>query len=260
MQASSAEPIGPGLRMTRRLQGAAPCGRGSSRGIGAGTRVALLIAFCLAAAPGDVSAAAVRHSATAIGALAVLAALMLVREWPVGLTGSLWAAGTLFAAAFWLIRTGYRPDWLPAFAGRRLRIDATALHRREEESRDGAAVSRSDAALAAARRCFIELQSAWDAGDIERMRAHTTAEMLDELLQQLPTRGAGINRTDVLTLHAALLMMEPVGARWLASVEFSGMIRESLDDGAKPFREVWMLTCADSDAPEWRLARQQALM
>jgi hypothetical protein len=246
--------------MMRLLPGAAPCGRCSLRGIGPGARVALLVALCLAAAPGDVSAAAVRHSATALGALAVLAALLLVREWPVGLTGSLWAAGTLFAAAFWLIRTGYRPGWFPAFAGRRWRIDADTFHRREADDRADATAARSDAALSAARRCFIELQSAWDAGDIERMRAHTTAEMLDELLQQLPTRGAGINRTDVMTLHAALLMMEPVGARWLASVEFSGMIRESLDDGAKPFREVWMLTCADPDDPEWRLARQQALM
>ena len=114
--------------------------------------------------------------------------------------------------------------------------------------------------LGAARRCFIELQSAWDAGDAERMRAHTTAEMLDELLQELPNRGSGINRTDILTLHASLLMLECVGTRLLASVEFSGMIRESMDDGAKPFREVWMLTCLDAAERQWRLARQQALM
>jgi predicted lipid-binding transport protein (Tim44 family) len=116
------------------------------------------------------------------------------------------------------------------------------------------------AVLSAARRCFIELQSAWDAGDIERMRAHTTAEMLEELLQELPKRGSEINRTDILTLKAGLLMLEPVGTRLLASIEFSGMIRESMDDGAKPFREVWMLTCLDDGERQWRLARQQALM
>ena len=92
------------------------------------------------------------------------------------------------------------------------------------------------------------------------MRAHTTAEMLDELLQELPKRGSEANRTDILTLQAALLVLEPVGARLLASVEFSGMIRESMDDGAKPFREVWMLTCLDDAEPQWRLALQQALM
>ena len=92
------------------------------------------------------------------------------------------------------------------------------------------------------------------------MRAHTTAEMLDELLQELPNRGPGANRTDVLTLRATLLLLEPVGTRLLATVEFSGMIRESLDDGAKPFREVWMLACLDAAKSQWRLARQQALM
>ena len=243
------------LLSERRRHEAGPALRG-----GCAAPAALFVAILLAGAPGDVSAAAMRHSATALGALAVLAALLLVHEWPLALTGSLWAAGTVFAAAFWLIRTGYRPAWLPAFAGRRGRPVPAVFDRRDMVPKGQAATGRSGAVLSAARKCFIELQSAWDAGDIERMRAHTTAEMLDELLQELPTRGVGINRTDVLTLQASLLMMESMGARWLASVEFSGMIRESVEDGAKPFREVWMLTCLDGEEPAWRLARQQALM
>ena len=246
--------------MTRPLARARRCKAGPAWRLGFGAPAALFVAMFLAGAPGDVSAAAIRHSATALGALAVFAALLLVREWPVGLTGSLWAAGTVFAAAFWLIRAGYRPAWFPAFAGRRGRSLAVAFDQPGAVPKGDAATGASGAVLMAARRCFVELQSAWDAGDIERMRAHTTAEMLDELLQELPRRGPEINRTDVLTLHASLLMMEPLGARWLASVEFSGMIRESLEDGAKPFREVWMLTCLDGEQPAWRLARQQALL
>lgn len=188
--------------------------------------------------------------------MAVFVALLVMREWPVGLTGSLWAMGTLFAAALWLTRTHFRPAWLIVGADR----DGQDENDDALGSRPLVGLPSRAAVLAAARRCFIELQSAWDAGDVERMRAHTSMEMLDELLQELPNRGSGTNRTDVLTLHATLLVLERIGTRWVASVEFSGMIRESVDDGAKPFREVWMLMCLDAAEPQWRLARQQALM
>jgi hypothetical protein len=64
----------------------------------------------------------------------------------------------------------------------------------------------------------------------------------------------------VLTLHAELLGLEELGAAYLASIEFSGLIRESADAGAVPFRELWMLSATKEGAPSWRLARQQALL
>jgi hypothetical protein len=83
--------------------------------------------------------------------------------------------------------------------------------------------------------------------------------MLQELLPVLTSR-AGTSRTEVVTLHAELLDVEELGAAWLASVEFSGLIRESAERGAVPFRELWMLAAAKDGAPSWRLARQQALL
>jgi len=237
-----------------------PLGRRSApdapRPFVAGIPLAMLLLVLLVSAPGEANAAAVRHSATTLGAMAVFVALLVMREWPVGITGSLWAVGTLFAAALWFTRAHFRPAWFVVGVDRRVQDESdVALGSR------ALVVSPSPAAvLASARRCFIELQSAWDAGDVERMRAHTATEMLDELLQELPNRGSGTNRTDILTLHASLLVLECVGTRLVASVEFSGMIRESVDDGAKPFREVWMLMCLDAAEPQWRLARQQALM
>ena len=114
--------------------------------------------------------------------------------------------------------------------------------------------------LSAARRCFLSLQAAWDAGDVEALRERTTDEVLEDLLQQLPLCGTGPNRTDVVTLDAALLAFEEFGSRYVASVEFSGMIRESTDRGAAPFKEVWMLTTPKERFPEFRLARHQALL
>ncbi|MGZ8259861.1 MAG: Tim44 domain-containing protein [Caldimonas sp.] len=114
--------------------------------------------------------------------------------------------------------------------------------------------------LAAARTRFLGLQAAWDAGDLQALGLYTTPGMLQELLPVLTERSTGASRTDVVTLHAELLGVEEVGAAWLASVEFSGLIRESAEGGAVPFRELWMLAAAKDGAPSWRLARQQALL
>lgn len=114
--------------------------------------------------------------------------------------------------------------------------------------------------LAHARAQFVELQAAWDRGDVAALGALTTAEMLDELLCQLPARGPGPNRTDVLSLDARVLAVDQLGPLELASIEFSGVVCESPERGPVPFREVWMLARSGADAGTWRLARQQALL
>jgi predicted lipid-binding transport protein (Tim44 family) len=217
----------------------------------------------MALAPDDATAAALRASATALGALGMLAALLFIREWPIALTGSMWAAGTVFAAALWFLRTRYRAEGLASGFG----AGAELASGREMPTAPPAAGSHLAATqvdqswvLAVARACFVDLQAAWDAGDVEALRARTTAEMLDDLLEQLPLRGPGANRTDVVTLEARLLAFEERGPRCVASVEFSGMIRESSDSGAAPFKEVWMLTGSKGSSCGWRLARHQTLL
>ena len=115
--------------------------------------------------------------------------------------------------------------------------------------------------LAAARCRFLRLQAAWDAADISALRSLTTPEMLEELLHVLTARESRTSRTDVISLHAELLALEELGAAYLACIEFSGLIRESAEQGEVPFRELWMLAGSkDEGAPSWRLARQQALL
>jgi len=195
---------------------------------------------------------------TWFGVLAALWALLAPRE-PGDLAGAaavLTAGATmLLAYAAWRWRS-QRPQALAgsmaalARGGALLRSAARTV----PVPLDGAEV------LEAARARFLGLQAAWDAGDVQALGHFTTPDMLQQLLPMLTSRAAGASRTDVVTLHAELLEVVELGAAWLASVEFSGLIRESAEQGAVPFRELWMLAAAKDGAPSWRLARQQALL
>jgi predicted lipid-binding transport protein (Tim44 family) len=90
-----------------------------------------------------------------------------------------------------------------------------------------------------AKTCFIRLQAAWDKADVNDLREFTTPEMFAELRMQLQERGVSPNHTDVVSLEAELLGIETIGDDYLASVKFSGMIKEAEHAPAAPFAEVW---------------------
>lgn len=117
--------------------------------------------------------------------------------------------------------------------------------------------------LRAAKNNFITLQSAWDRSDISSLRAMMTDTMLGEIQAQLTDRethtGGNTNKTDVVVLDAQLLGIEDLGNDYMASVEFSGMIREQPSAGPSPFREVWNMTKPKSGASGWLVAGVQAL-
>ncbi len=117
--------------------------------------------------------------------------------------------------------------------------------------------------LTAAKRNFVTLQAAWDGSDINTLRSMMTDSMLDEIRGQLTEReahrGAQPNHTDVVMIDAQLLGIEEVDEGYMASVEFSGMIREELSAGPSPFREVWNMTKAKSGNSGWLVAGVQAL-
>lgn len=116
---------------------------------------------------------------------------------------------------------------------------------------------------AAARQNFITLQAAWDKGDIPTLRAMMTDAMLDEIRQQLAEREAQANgqpnQTDVITLEAQFLGIEEQADAWMASVEFSGLIREDASVGPAPFREVWNMLKPRNNSSGWLVAGLQAM-
>ena len=94
----------------------------------------------------------------------------------------------------------------------------------------------------------MRLQAAWDAGDVAALTSLTTPEMLEELLHVLTTawRDAEPHRRRSPCTPSCSASRNS-SAAYLASVEFSGFIRESAERGAVPFRELWMLARTKDD-------------
>jgi hypothetical protein len=211
-------------------------------------------ALLLAALPGTASATALTGLSTSVGLAGSLLALLASQR------GSSANAATMLglSVATLLVVVGvlrwraHGVRFLPPVVRRRVATPRPLLAR----------ATRSDdehALLRGAREQFLHLQSAWDAADLEALRGLTTEDMFAELAAQLPARGRGPNRTEVLALEAHLIALETIGPLELASIEFSGVVRESVRTGPAPFREVWMLA-RRTPGEAWRLARQQALL
>ena len=117
--------------------------------------------------------------------------------------------------------------------------------------------------LKASKANFVTLQDAWDRSDIQSLRAMMTDDMLEQIKTQLADReshtGGQVNKTDVVLLEAQVLVIEDLGGDYMASVEFSGMIREEPSAGPSPFREVWNMTKPKSGSSGWLVAGVQAL-
>jgi predicted lipid-binding transport protein (Tim44 family) len=113
--------------------------------------------------------------------------------------------------------------------------------------------------LRQAKTYFIRLQAAWDRADVNDIREFTTPEMFGELRLQLQERGASANNTDVVSLDAELLGIEKTANDYLASVRFSGMIKEEQNAPAQPFAEAWNLSKPASGPGGWVLAGIQQL-
>jgi len=117
--------------------------------------------------------------------------------------------------------------------------------------------------VAAAKVNFVDMQAAWDKADLATLRAMMTDDMLEEMRQQLADReshtGGALNHTDVVMIDAKLLGIEDLGNDYMASVEFSGMIREEPSAGPSPFREVWNLVKPKYGNAGWLVAGVQAL-
>ena len=117
----------------------------------------------------------------------------------------------------------------------------------------------SEGFLRVAKLNFVRLQASNDAGNLDDIREFTSPELFAEIKMQMDERGTAAQQTDVVTLHAELLEVSTEGNRYLASVHFSGMIREAAGAAAAPFDEVWNLSKPVEGSKGWVIAGIQQL-
>lgn len=110
--------------------------------------------------------------------------------------------------------------------------------------------------LANAKAQFVRIQALWDQGDLDTLRDYLTDDLLAEIAPELEARAAG-GPTEVVLLNAELLGIETVSGGHLASIRYSGMLREAPGAEAFRFEEVWNLYKAEGQG--WLLAGIQQL-
>jgi len=100
--------------------------------------------------------------------------------------------------------------------------------------------------LREAKKQFLRLQDANDRGDINDIREYVTPEMYAEISLQIQERNGKPNKTEVVTLNADIADVVTEGDLVIASVRFSGMIREEANGPAEAFSEIWHIQKSQS--------------
>ncbi len=112
----------------------------------------------------------------------------------------------------------------------------------------------SEGFLRVAKLNFVRMQAANDRKDIDDIREFVSPELFAEIKMQMDERGNAPQQTDVVTLNAELLEVATEGTRHIASVHFSGMIREVAGAAAAPFDEIWNLAKPTEGTQGWIVA------
>lgn len=92
--------------------------------------------------------------------------------------------------------------------------------------------------LRSAKTTFIRLQAANDRKDLDDIREYTTPEMFGEISMQMQERGDMPQKTDVLAINGELLEVANDGDFALASVRFTGQLREN-SGAPENVDEIW---------------------
>lgn len=100
--------------------------------------------------------------------------------------------------------------------------------------------------LREAKKQFLRLQDANDRGDINDIHEYVTPEMYAEISMQIRERNGQVNKTEVVTLNAEIADVVTEGDLVIASVRYSGMIREEANAPAAAFSEIWHIQKSQS--------------
>ncbi len=113
--------------------------------------------------------------------------------------------------------------------------------------------------LRQAKLNFIRLQAANDAGNLDDLKQFVAPEVFAEIQMQYEERGRTKQETDVQQLDAQLLELVTEDNRHIASVRFTGTIREEAGAPADSFAEVWHLVKPVAGNGGWMVAGIQQI-
>lgn len=112
-----------------------------------------------------------------------------------------------------------------------------------------------DAFLENAKNQFRAIQAYWDKASWQELSQYLTPDLLAELQSSQMVQPN--QNTEILLLNAELLGIETLKQGYLASVRYSGLIRETPQAEAVHFNEVWNLHKTDQTG--WMVAGIQQL-
>ena len=107
--------------------------------------------------------------------------------------------------------------------------------------------------LRQAKTTFIRLQAAYDNKNLLDIREFTAPEVFAEIQMQIQERGEEPNQTEVISIDAKLVDFDSRAQATTASVRFSGLIREKLDQSPEVINEIWHFT-KDTISQNWLVA------
>jgi predicted lipid-binding transport protein (Tim44 family) len=105
-----------------------------------------------------------------------------------------------------------------------------------------------------AKMIFIRLQAANDKGDLDDLREFTTPEMFAAVRLDIQDRGGVAQQTDVERIEAQLVEFTHDETRQIASVRFTGLVKEERDAPAVPVDEIWHLVKPLDNSRSWAIA------
>ena len=188
-----------------------------------------------------------------------LLASLFMGEGAGGAFGSMLMILALVAGAFFIFRMLRRPQPqpvqyagsaektmtdMPASGGTAVPAAATTMATRSTRP-----LWFEDAPFAReAKKHFIRLQDANDRGDLNDIREFVTPEMFAEISLQIQERAGKPNKTEVVSLNADITDVITDGDLVIASVRFTGLIREEVNAPAESFSEIWHIQKSESQA------------
>lgn len=96
--------------------------------------------------------------------------------------------------------------------------------------------------IAQVKKFYVNMQAVFDRADMAELHNYCTDDVVHALEQEIKSqRPAGGQQTDVVTINAELIGFELDVDEEIATVHFSGHVREAAGEPAEQFEELWTL-------------------